>query len=171
MAKTDDPITDEQIIALRETAQHHLSIGGLLEQDHARQLLLWCNEALRGTRNSREARAICWRALTSGTDYLTREMHTTYARARDGALAVLPPPPDTRSAYVSRGYENGVQFIVVGVRVEPQLVSGSHDRVHALKTLERRLLEALADVRTLRNEVEVEENPNPVGAAQRYKNL
>lgn len=170
----DTYITDDQIIALRVMAQHVLALfPGRLEQEQARSILLWANEALAGTRNSREARAVLFRVLENGTHYMTPEMRATYVQAARGCTIVLPAPEE-RTAYASRGYEAGVDVCAVGCRVGSEVVDftvkGSQDRVTALRFLEMHLLAALADVRALRGEIQDDENPNPLGAARRYRN-
>lgn len=158
--------TNDQIIALRLAAQHHLEIeGGVRERERARSILLWANTALGDTRNAREARAICRRVIVDGDNYLTPAMRDTYARALVGAVLVVPlaPVDSERSAYASRGYQYGNGFVQVGVRVLGEVaridVPNTQDRVTALRFLEMHLATAIADVRALRAEIEDEERP------------
>lgn len=162
----DNLATNDQIIALRLAAQHHLETeGGIRERERARSILLWANTALGDTRNAREARAICRRVIVDGDNYLTPAMRDTYARALVGAVLVVPlaPVDSERTAFASRGTQYGTNFVTVGVSVLGETckinVPGSWDRVTALRFLEMHLATAIADVRALRAEIEDEGRP------------
>ncbi|MGN6104850.1 MAG: hypothetical protein ACTHU0_07095 [Kofleriaceae bacterium] len=92
------------------------------------------------------------------------EFWRTYARVLRGDAVVLPDAC-AGSAFASLGYDAGTPTVTVGVRLNVDCleVRGHHDRDRALVELERRLLDALADVRHARCEIAAEREPRFVG--------